>query len=223
MNLIRKFLLSNVLWGAAIMALIIPISMTTTTGIRDAGIVRWLAHSLALGAFPAGLGVGVEAFRGRVWRNLGLLTIAEVLMTAVVIVLLIIGAKLDDMNLFSMLVANVDEPNSSWLTWNQTAWPFYMAVAEAISVPIYSGQGMMLGVWGEQALPVAIRRVVWWAFSLLLIASSYLIGENSYEMIVVKMNGPAAFAAFFMILIPVGMYSGLLLPSYALARRAQAQ
>ena len=223
MTLVKRFLLANLLWGAAIMTLVIPISLMTTTGLRDAGILRWLGHSLALGAFPAGLGVGADAFRGRPWRNIGLLTIAELVMTIVVIGILVYAAELDDMNLFGLLAANVDAPNSGWLTWNQMAWPVFMTVAEAISVPIYAGLGMMLGAWGEQVLPITFRRILWWAMGLKLIGFTYLIAENSYEMFVVKTNGPAAFSAFFMLLIPLGMYGGLLLPSYGLAKRAQVQ
>jgi hypothetical protein len=99
----------------------------------------------------------------------------------------------------------------------------YITAAEAVSVPIYSGLGIMVGAWAEQALSQTLRRIIYWGLSLTMIATTYLITENSYELLVLKTSGPAAFSAFFMLLIPFGMYVGLILPSISLAQRAQAE
>ena len=224
MRVLKKFLLIHLLWTLGIMLLVVPISLMTTTGLAGVHVIRWLAHSIALATFPAGLMVGADVFRGRdVWRNLGALSGVEVVLMVIVGVLLGFAAPADDLSLIELLrIIRTQSPND-WLRWNQMAWTVYMTAAETVSVPIYAGLGLMLGAWAEQVLPTTFRRILFWAMSLKMVGFTYLIAENSYEMLVIKTNGPAAFSAFFMLLIPLGMYGGLLLPSIQLARRARAQ
>ncbi|HEY0305856.1 MAG TPA: hypothetical protein VGC44_12870 [Longimicrobiales bacterium] len=223
MRILKRFLLIHAFWATGITLLILPIALATG-GLEYVHITRWLAHSIALATFPAGLMVGAEVFRGRdVWRNIGVLSVVEVAIMIVVGGLLGFVAPPDDLNLVELLQQINAASPGNWLHWNQLAWSVYMTAAEVLSVPIYAGLGLMLGAWAEQVLPATFRRILFWAMSLKLIGFTYLIAENSYEMLVVKTNGPAAFSAFFMLLIPLGMYGGLLLPSIALARRARAQ
>ena len=221
MNVVKKFVITHVLWTAGIMLLIVPISLTTVNGVPPQAYVRWFAHSVALATFPAGLIVGADVFRGRAWRNLAWLAVVEVVLMFWVFVVLGFAAPMDDLNVIAIWQAIGGLADATWLQRNQLAWSLYMTIAESISVPIYAGLGLMLGAWAEQLLPQVLRRILFWGTSLFLVAFTYLITENSYEMLVIKTNGPAAFSAFFMLLIPAGMYAGLLLPSLALAKRAQ--
>jgi hypothetical protein len=223
MNVVKRFLLLHAFWTAAIAVLVVPLSIATVRGLEPAQYVRWFAHSVALATFPAGLIVGADVFRGRVWRNLGMLSAVEAFLMFFVFALLGFAAPMDNLNVIATLQHLGTIPGASWLQRNQLAWSVYMTIAECISVPIYAGLGMMLGAWAEQVLPVTFRRILFWAMSMKLVAFTYLITENSYEMLVIKTNGPAAFSAFFMLLIPLGMYGGLLLPSIGLARRARVQ
>jgi hypothetical protein len=220
MNVVKRFLLIHALWTAAIAALIVPLSLATVQGLAPAQYVRWFAHSVALATLPAGWIVGADVFRGRVWRNLVLLSAIEVFLMFFVFALLGFAAPMSGENVIFTMQRIAALADASWLQRNQLAWSVYMTVAECVSVPIYAGLGMMLGAWAEQVLPVTFRRLLFWAVSLKMVAFTYLITENSYEMLVIKTNGPAAFSAFFMLLIPLGMYGGLLLPSIGLARRA---
>jgi hypothetical protein len=222
MSVVKKFIFLHVGWTVAIMLLIVPISLTTVHGIAPAGYVRWFAHSVALATFPAGLIVGPDVFRGRVWRNLAWLTLVEVVLMVWVFAVLGFAAPMDNINILAAWERTRDLPDATWLQRNQLAWTIYMTVAESISVPIYAGLGMMLGAWAHQVLPVTFRRLLFWAMVLKMVGFTYLITENSYEMLVIRTNGPAAFSAFFMLLIPLGMYGGLLLPSIGLAKRAPA-
>jgi hypothetical protein len=225
MSIVKRFLIANLLWAGAIMLLVIPISLATANGLTYIHHLRWLAHSIALAALPAGLTVGGAVFRrGRTVRNLIVLSGAELLVMAVVLGLLVYSAGADDMNLFGLLMRDsVVEDIGGWRVWNQLVWPMYITAAEAVSVPIYAGLGIMVGAWSEQMLPQTVRRIIYWGLSMAMIAATYLITENSYEMLVLKTSGPAAFSAFFMLLIPFGMYVGLMLPSISLAQRAQAE
>ena len=82
-----RFLRLHALWALAIMMLIVPISMTTVNDLTLSQHLRWLGHAIALAAFPAGLMVGAEAFRGPdVWRKLGLLTLAEVALMIIIVI-----------------------------------------------------------------------------------------------------------------------------------------
>lgn len=223
MALVKRFLLATALWGAGIMLLIVPISWSVASDLTYVHQLRWLAHALALATLPAGFTVGRDVFqRGRTRQNLIALTLAELAVMASVLALLLLGVRLDEMNLFAFLIQDSQVENiGGWRVWNQWAWPFYMTAAEAISVPIYSGLGIMVGAWAAQVLSSVWRRIVYWGLSLTMIAATYLITDHSYEMLVIKTNGPAAFSAFFMLLIPFGMYMGLLLPSISLLRRVQ--
>jgi hypothetical protein len=221
MSVVKRFVITHVLWTAGIMLLIVPISLTTVHGVPPQAYVRWFAHSVALATFPAGLIVGADVFRGRVWRNLLWLSVIEVVLMVWVFAVLGFAAPMDDLNVIAIWQAIGGLADATWVQRNQLAWSLYMTIAEAISVPIYAGLGLMLGAWAEQLLPQVLRRILFWGTSLFLVAFTYLITENSYEMLVIKTNGPAAFSAFFMLLIPAGMYAGLLLPSLSLAKRAQ--
>jgi hypothetical protein len=224
MRILKKFVLIHAAWTLGIMLLIVPISLMTVSGLEVVQYLRWLAHSIALATFPTGLMVGAEVFRDReVWRNLGVLTIAEIALMAVVLLLLGFAAPPDNYNLAELLGVIRSTTTNDWLRWNQLAWSVYLTAAEVVSVPIYAGLGLMLGAWGAQVLPTTFRRVLFWAMTLKMVGFTYLITENSYEMLVIKTNGPAAYSAFFMLLIPLGMYGGLILPSIALARRARVQ
>jgi hypothetical protein len=219
MKILKKFIVAHVLWSSAIMVLLVPISIITADAIAPAGYLRWLGHSVALATFPAGLMVGGDAFRGRVWHNIALLSLVELVLMVFVLAMLGFVAPMDKGNIIAELQHT--RVIRDWLTWNQHAWSVYMTAAEVLSVPIYAGLGLMLGAWGEQVLPPAFRRILFWAVSLLMVGLTYLITENSYEMLVIKTNGPAAFSAFFMLLIPAGMYLGLVLPSVGLAKRGR--
>ena len=222
MAIVKRFLLLVLMWTAAIMLLIVPISLATVHGLTVTQHLRWLGHSLALASFPAGLMVGADVFRNAdVWKKIGALTLAEILVMLIVLLLLINVAPPAGFD-FGMLLNELRTvPHDDWLTWNQRAWSVYFTFAEVVSVPIYAGLGMMLGAWAEQVLPTPFRRILFWAMGLKMVGFTYLITENSYEMLVIRTDGPAAFSAFFMLLVPLGMYGGLILPSIALANKAR--
>jgi hypothetical protein len=223
MQTLRRFLLLHALWTLAITLLIVPISLTTADDLTLTQHLRWFGHAITLAAFPAGLMVGPQAFSGPdVWRKLGLLAVAEAGLMVLVLLVLGFGAPPPDApNVFVLVERLRAYEVGSWQRWNQMAWAVYMTMVEVVAVPIYAGLGLMLGAWGKQVLPTAFRRILFWAMTLKLVGFSYLVTDNLYEQVVNLTAGPAAMLAFVILLIPLGMYGGLLLPSIALALRAR--
>ncbi len=54
-----------------------------------------------------------------------------------------------------------------------------------------------------------MRQLQHWSIGLFLIMSTYLAGENSYELIVLRAAGPVAFTGDFVLIVPTLLLMGL--------------
>ena len=114
MNVVKRFLLIHALWTSAIAVLIMPLSLATVHGLAPAQYVRWFAHSVALATLPAGWIVGADVFRGRVWRNLVLLSAVEVVLMFFVFALLGFAAPMAGENVIFTMQRIAALADASW-------------------------------------------------------------------------------------------------------------
>ena len=80
----------------------------------------------------------------------------------------------------------------------------------------------MLGFWGRRLSTPALARGLYWAVGLFLVMSTYLAGENSFELVVLRAAGPVFFAGFFVLIIPPVLAAGLAIPTAVLLWSGEA-
>ena len=192
-----KFLAADAAWAAAIMLLVVPITILSGDDVRIVHHVRWLAHSLALAALPAGIHCARERL---VAVALGALTVA-------VTVFVVLGFVAPGMNEFSLFDA-LFNPDPDWRRRNPELFLAGMTIAESVSAILFAGVGVQLGYW-------RMPRAVNWAVALLILMVSYAIPEIMWEQVLVRVQGPLPPLSLLQLLMPFGLFAGMTLATLA--------
>lgn len=74
---------------------------------------------------------------------------------------------------------------------------------------MFASIGMLAGLWAGWTRRRELVHAQYWAMGLFLVMSTYLAGENSYELIALQAAGPAFFAGFFVLIVPSILLIGL--------------
>lgn len=201
-----------------------------------------LGFALALAGFPAGVAVGARVWgnRATAFRSLAALAAAALVVTSGVAVLnqvvapraLAAGrnapapeADVRELTLAELRATGRDaaaavrglEPGdgelAAWQPVNRAAFEHDRRLAHAILPLLLTWIGLCVGFWIDRVPTPAARLPVALAVALGLLASIYLGGENGFEMVVMRVVGPAAFAAWFIPLAPAVLACGLGLPT----------
>ncbi len=98
---------------------------------------------------------------------------------------------------------------AGWLDANSLAWD-YLRRTDGSALPLLFGWiGVLTGFWSRLTMRNDLRQAQHWAMGLFLVMSTYLAGENSYELIVLRAAGPVAFAGDFILIVPMLLVFGL--------------
>jgi hypothetical protein len=224
MTVVRRFLVAELLWGAAIFLLILPLTVLGADAGGSAAYARWLARALTLAAFPAGVATADLLFaRTRSWRPVGEGVAAAALVALAVFLLgaFIVPSLAGDASLPQLLRA--DRSGLSWEARNHGAWAFYSILFAPVSVLLTAAIGAQVGIWATHALPAPQRRILYWIVALGLMISSYTIYDSTYESVVLHTAADVSFAPFYTLLVPLGICAGLGLPTLALLRGAEVR
>lgn len=108
----------------------------------------------------------------------------------------------------------------AWRVANRIGWHVDGTVTGAIGAFVFAWLGVLFGAWASWTSRPEVRQAQYWAVGLFLLVTGYLIGENSYELILLKMNGPAYVIAWFPLLAPGMFLAGLGFASAARLLRA---
>ena len=106
-----------------------------------------------------------------------------------------------------------DGRSLGWLEANILGWHYHRRLAAVLQPPLFMLIGLLLGFWGRRILTLGLGRGLYWAVGLFLVVSTYLAGENSYELVVLRAAGPVFFAGFFVLIIPPVLAAGLAIPT----------
>lgn len=221
MKIATRFLIAELLWAGAIMVLIVPITLLSgQDNMQTVQIMRWLGHSFALAALPAGIAVANDVHNAPGTALPPLLLVVSLMAFMVWALLGIVGPAVspDDPDFFRML-ATMRASEGSWIAYNHTAWLLMMTVSETISTFLYAGIGVQLGIWATRAFTPAVRRLLYWAVAVGLLISSFAVTDTLYEKVVVHTNGPVEFAGLIGMLMPLGLCFGLMLPTVGLLKQ----
>jgi hypothetical protein len=102
-----------------------------------------------------------------------------------------------------------------WLRANELAWELRRRAGVALLVPMMAWLGALVAVWSRWTPRVEVRRVQQCAAALCLLVGIYGMAENSFEMIVLRMAGPAEFAGWLKLTVPACFLIGLAVPTAA--------
>ncbi|MCZ6916259.1 MAG: hypothetical protein O7I93_05750 [Gemmatimonadetes bacterium] len=105
---------------------------------------------------------------------------------------------------------SVTPPDVRWRRANDLAWSYYSRTDGSLVLPVLFGcLGVLMGFWSRLIPRADVRQAFTWAMGLFLVATTYLMGENSYELIVLQSAGYVDFAAGFRLVIPAMLTVGM--------------
>jgi hypothetical protein len=222
MNVVRKFLLAEIVWAGAILVLFVLITVLTGTSGSAVDYLGWLAQALGLAAFPAGITVSADVLAvSRPGRPLlaALGAASGVALFVFLLTAFAVPSAGGDVSLLHLLM-ETDARTDSWEMRNHEAWQVLGAFFAPVSALLYAAIGVQLGAWSVRSLSAPLSRVLYWVAGLGLIVSGYAVYDTTYETIVLHTPADVSFAAFYTLLIPAGICAGLALPTLALVRGA---
>jgi hypothetical protein len=196
--------------------------------------LRWLSFGLGLGAFPAGMTVAGDALAEGHGRAARLTAFAGAAAALALVVLVVLnwgvpaaagsvplgepwartGSALSTAASRAHVEAERlgDDP-ASWLAANQLTWHLTSRIAAVLLLPLFAALGVLVGFWSAALDSLVLRRAFRWAAALLLVVGTYLVGENSYELLVLHVNGAATYAGWLVLVAPALLCLGLGVPT----------
>ncbi len=231
MSLIPKFLAKLAIWTGLLLLAFMALSALGGWAEAFAHLPAWAGRALGLAAFPAGLAVAKDVLPdGSVsWSRLGTMLGLTVGLSVTTFVLANwvgpvaqrsitqdAGADWADASTMSYgtlrheVVAAIDiakqqpEVNTieHWLPANALLWQHDMRTLGSVLPFLFGWIGVLVGFWTRLTPRADLRQAQQWALGLFLVMSTYLAGENSYELIVLRAGGPVFFAGLFVLFIP---------------------
>lgn len=97
----------------------------------------------------------------------------------------------------------------AWVPVNRIAWELDGTVVSGLLALALAWIGVLVGVWSHWTNRRELRQAQYWALGLFLLTTTYLMAENSYELLLLRMAGPAFFAAWFPLIAPAMLLFGL--------------
>lgn len=219
MSTTTRFVTAALLWAAGLAVLMVTADAMGSEPQTTRRVLRWVASSLGLAMFPAGVTIA-PALHGesRRWRLLLQILAAAVAVSAIVLALSLFAVNVNGTRSLTDLLAAMGNPAESWETRNDAAWTFVTALLAGPRALLFAAIGVQVGIWAEYALPRGLRRPLYWVVGIGLILSGAGIGDTTYEVIVLHTGADASFAALYTLLVPLSVCAGLGLPTLAVFR-----
>ena len=111
--------------------------------------------------------------------------------------------------------AGADAAVADWLPANRIAWDLDGTITGSILAAVLAWLGLLVGAWARWAERRELRQAQYWLVGLFLLFTGYLMTENTYELIVLKMAGPAYVGPWLAILAPSMLLAGMAFPTAA--------
>ena len=237
-----KFWITLLAWAVGIdlfLGLMYITSPREGTGFLT-GLVTWGGMSLILAAFPAGLSASKPVLGEElVWQRWLAFGAVAASVSAVLFLLAgwigpailsnVIGsgdtahpAVLNLGELRGALREALDQaraigPTASkddWFRANQLAFHYFSRVDGSLLPFLFAWFGVFVGFWLRLVPRKQLRLAQVWAIGILLVVTTYLAGENSYELIAMQSAGFAGFAADIRLIVPMVMVAVLGWPTF---------
>ncbi len=238
------------MWSGILLVVLVTLSLAMGQALAEvvAHLPVWTGLAVALAAFPAGVAVAFQVFPdgGFSWRRtlqlFGAAGLASVAMFALgnqlgprLAQATAAGGALNEAaymtlgDLRSAMEDAVAEAESSsgpevvgaWQAANGLVWQ-YVRRTDGVALPfLFALIGTLTGFWACRLVSPQLVQLQLWAMGLFLLMSTYLAGENSYELIVMRSAGPVYFAGDFVLIVPMILLIGLGWPTLIVAWKAK--
>ncbi len=100
-----------------------------------------------------------------------------------------------------------------WQTPNTLVWHYVRRLSAVVQPLLFAALGLLFGYWGTRLANRELARLLYWGIGAFLVVSTYLAGENSYELIALQAAGPVFFAGFFVLIVPAILVLGMAVPT----------
>jgi hypothetical protein len=110
-----------------------------------------------------------------------------------------------------------------WFVANALVWQYDSRVTASVLPMLFGWIGILAGFWIRMTPRADLRQLQYWGIGLFLVMSTYLAGENSFELIVVRAAGPVFFSGLFVLFVPVMLIGGLGWPAALLIWRRRSE
>ncbi len=110
----------------------------------------------------------------------------------------------------------------AWFRSNVFTWDLLVRLSGAVLPLLFGWIGIFAGFWTRRIPQPQIRIAHLLALGLLLVISTYLANENSFEWIVVQAAGPVPVAGLFSLIVPSLLTLGLGWPAVIVIRYQDA-
>ncbi len=99
-----------------------------------------------------------------------------------------------------------------------------MRRTDGAALPMLLGLvGLLAGFWSSGSQRHELRHAQLWGMGLFLVLATYLVGENSYELIVLRAAGPIYFAGDLVLVVPALLAIGMGWPTVMTLWRRQQE
>ena len=242
MHVAPRFWGRAAVWAGLLLAMLLAISLVSGQGVREviANLPSWAGLAVALAAYPAGVSVAAETFpRGRLApRRIGEFILAA---AVVVVFMFLLGnfvaprfsqtpapggsnAEPVRMSLGELRAATLEAVERAraesgataerWQAANILVWHYIRRTEGSVLPLLFALIGVMMGYWGSRFSRQQVRQAQYWSMGLFLLVSTYLAGENSFELIVMRAAGPVFFAGDLVLVVPVLLVLGMGWPTF---------
>lgn len=103
---------------------------------------------------------------------------------------------------------SAESPIKRWQPANILMWHYVRRLAGVAQLVCFAWLGLLAGFWAYRIGRRDLEQAQYWALGLFLVVSTYLAGENSFELIALPSAGPAFFAGWFVLIVPVILIIG---------------
>ena len=107
----------------------------------------------------------------------------------------------------------VDGLSLDWQAANILVWHYTRRLAGVVQPFLFAAIGLLVAFWGRRMQRGEVAQVFYWMVGLFLVCSTYLAGENSFELVVLQAAGPVFFAGLFVLIVPPVLLLGLGVPT----------
>lgn len=240
MSLAKTFWRTMAIWTAIIAGILIGIT-ALTGGASEllASAPLWIGMAFLLAAYPAGIATVDHVLPDRTLSAASLATFTAVAASAAFAAFLLtnwVGPALQPSpasgllaDPSSMTLGELGEqlrvagerarggPDTAenWLPFNWLAWHFVRRTDGMLLPALFAGVGLLTGYWSRRIPRADLRRLVEWGIGAFLMISTYMAGENGYELILMRIGGPAEFVGDLVLIVPGTLIVGLGLATVA--------
>ena len=240
MQLALKFWSRLLIWTGILLVVLMVLSLVMGQGFREvmAHLPTWSGLALALAAFPAGIAVSSDvipsdrlAFRRLVEWGAAAAALVIVFFVLGNFVAPGIGRALDAAGaaepvrmswgeLRAEMFEAVEQARSGgesverWRGANILVWHYIRRTDGSVLPFLFGLIGLLAGFWARPFSEPKLRQTIYWGMGLFLLMSTYLAGENSFEMIVMRSAGQAFFAGDLVLVVPSLLVLGMGWPTF---------